>query len=299
MKSLLIWLRATRPKTLPLALGAILLGSLLAAYVYSFSTPVFLLAIITALLLQIFSNLANDYGDYIKGTDQDAQRTDRALVAGDISPKKMKQALWILGVVSLISGFSLLVVAFKDLNLNFYTWLLIGFTALASARNYTIGKYAYGYKGVGDVMVFVFFGPVAVCGTYFLMVNNLPNSVWLPACGFGFLCVAVLNINNLRDIDTDKKSGKKTIALRLGYKRAIWYQYILFGIAMGLFMAFARVSPPEYDQFIPIIFGAIYYIICFRLEKKPIERATYNLALKQVSILNLLLVIIFGIFWLA
>ncbi len=298
MKTSLIWLKATRPKTLPLAVGAILLGSFLAAYEYSFSTPVLILALFTAILLQIFSNLANDYGDFIKGTDQTAHRADRALVAGDITPVKMKYALWIVGLGAFFSGITLLAIAFKGINTNFFIWVLIGITAIGMARNYTIGKFAFGYKGIGDAMVFVYFGPVAVCGTYFLMVKNVPNLVWIPAIAFGLLCVAVLNINNLRDIETDRLSGKKTIALRLGHKRAIWYQYLLIGTALMFFIAFARVSPTPNDQYVPIIFGALYYLVCSRL-KNAIERSAYDLALKRVAILNLLLVIVFGIIWLA
>ncbi len=292
------WLKAARLRTLPLAAGGILLGSFLAAYEYSFSWAVFFLAFITAVLLQILSNLANDYGDFIKGTDQAADRTDRALASGIISLESMKMALWIVGLATLGCGLALLFVAFQKMDFQFFIWLAIGLAGITAAMKYTVGKSAYGYSGLGDVFVFIFFGPVAVAGTYFLMSGQLPDTIWIPAKAFGFLCVAVLNINNLRDLESDNAAGKKTLVVRLGFKKAIWYQYLLFGLAIILFILFARVSQSPNDHFVPIIFGTFYYLITSKLAKKPEGKESFNLALKQVSILNLLFVIILGIFWL-
>lgn len=284
---------------MPLAAGGILLGSFLAAYEYSFSWTVFLLAFFTAVLLQILSNLANDYGDYQKGTDQAAERTDRALASGAISLKAMKNALWIVGLATLICGLGLLFSAFQKLNLKFLVWFIIGLAAIAAAIKYTVGKSAYGYRGLGDLFVLLFFGPVAVGGTYILMTGQLPDNIWVPSFGFGLLCVAVLNINNLRDIESDKAAGKKTMAVRLGFKKTIWYQYALFGSAILFFILFARVSVSSYDHFLPILIGTAYYFITHKLSKQPIGRDSYNQALKQVSLLNLLFVVLLGIFWLA
>ena len=299
MSTTKIWLKAARLRTLPLAAGGILLGSFLAAYEYSFSWTVFLLAFFTAVLLQILSNLANDYGDYQKGTDQAAERTDRALASGAISLKAMKNALWIVGLATLICGLGLLFSAFQKLNLKFLVWFIIGLAAIAAAIKYTVGKSAYGYRGLGDLFVLLFFGPVAVGGTYILMTGQLPDNIWVPSFGFGLLCVAVLNINNLRDIESDKAAGKKTMAVRLGFKKTIWYQYALFGSAILLFILFARVSVSSYDHFLPILIGTAYYFITHKLSKQPIGRDSYNQALKQVSLLNLLFVVLLGIFWLA
>lgn len=299
MSTTKIWLKAARLRTLPLAAGGILLGSFLAAYEYSFSWTVFLLAFFTAVLLQILSNLANDYGDYQKGTDQAAERTDRALASGAISLKAMKNALWIVGLATLICGLGLLFSAFQKLNLKFLVWFIIGLAAIAAAIKYTVGKSAYGYRGLGDLFVLLFFGPVAVGGTYILMTGQLPDNIWVPSFGFGLLCVAVLNINNLRDIESDKAAGKKTMAVRLGFKKTIWYQYALFGSAILFFILFARVSVSSYDHFLPILIGTAYYFITHKLSKQPIGRDSYNQALKQVSLLNLLFVVLLGIFWLA
>jgi 1,4-dihydroxy-2-naphthoate octaprenyltransferase len=294
-----IWLKAARLRTLPLAAGGILLGSFLAAYEYSFSWPVFLLAFFTAVLLQILSNLANDYGDYQKGTDQAAERNDRALASGAISLKAMKNALWIVGLATLFCGLGLLFAAFQKLDFKFLVWLSIGLAAIAAAMKYTVGKSAYGYRGLGDLFVLLFFGPVAVGGTYMLMTGQLHENIFVASIGFGLLCVAVLNINNLRDIESDKAAGKKTMAVRLGFKKTIWYQYGLFGSAILLFILFARVSVSPYDHFLPIAIGTAYYLITFKLSKQPAGRDPYNQALKQVSLLNLLFVILLGIFWLA
>ncbi len=299
MSTTKIWLKAARLRTLPLAAGGILLGSFLAAYEYSFSWPVFLLAFFTAFLLQILSNLANDYGDYQKGTDQAAERTDRALASGAISLLAMKNALWIVGLATLFCGLGLLFAAFQKLNLKFLVWFIIGLAAIAAAMKYTVGKSAYGYRGFGDLFVLLFFGPVAVGGTYILMTGQLPDTIWMPSIGFGLLCVAVLNINNLRDIESDKAAGKKTIVVQLGFKRAIWYQYVLINLAMVLFLLFSRVTHSSYDYLLPFFIGSVYDIITHKLSKEPEGREPYNKALKQVSLLNLLFVILLGIFWLA
>lgn len=299
MKNIKIWIKAARLRTLPLAAGGILLGSFLAAYEYSFSWAVFLLAFVTAVLLQILSNLANDFGDFQKGTDQAADRTDRTLASGAISLKTMKNALWIVGLATLFCGLGLLFAAFQKLNLKFLVWLVIGLTAIAAALKYTVGKRAYGYRGLGDLFVLLFFGPVAVGGPYILMTGQLPDNIWVPSIGFGLLCVAVLNINNLRDIENDKAAGKNTIAVKLGFKKTIWYHYFLLGSAMLMFILFARVSDSSYDHFLPIVFGTAYYFITLKLSKQPIGREPYNQALKQVSLLNLLFVILLGLFWLA
>jgi len=299
LNSFNLWLKAARLRTLPLAAGGILLGSFLAAYEFSFSWAVFLLAFFSAVLLQILSNLANDYGDFIKGTDQAANRSDRALASGAISTQNMKKALWIVGLLTLGCGLGLLFMAFKTINVQFLIWLIIGLAAIAAAMKYTIGKSAYGYMGLGDLFVLIFFGPVAVGGTYFLMTHQLPDNIWVPSIAFGLLCVAVLNINNLRDIETDNEAGKKTLAVRLGYKKAIWYQYVLFVTSIFLFILFAKITLSPYDHFLPILIGIGYYLITRKLEKHLPEREPYNLALKQVSLLNLLFIILLGIFWLA
>jgi 1,4-dihydroxy-2-naphthoate octaprenyltransferase len=298
MNSISKWLKAARLRTLPLAMGGVILGGFLAAYEFAFSWPVMLLTILTAVLLQILSNLANDYGDFLKGTDQAAGRNDRALASGAISIGVMKKALWIVGAVTFLCGLALLFIAFQKPNLTFLVWLVIGILAIAAALKYTAGKNPYGYKGLGDLFVLLFFGPVAVGGTFFLMRGEISPNLFAPAVAFGLLCTAVLNINNLRDIETDALAGKKTLVVRLGFNKAIWYQYFLFGTAILLFVLFARITVTPLDHYACILFGSIYYLITHNLSKHPTGREPYNKALKLVSLTNLAFVFLLGILWL-
>ena len=274
------------------------MGSFLAAYEYFFSWPVLLLAFITALQLQVLSNLGNDYGDFISGTDQAAGRTDRALASGNISPVKMKKALWLISITTLFSGLILLWISFRSADMRFVLWLLIGLLSIAAALNYTIGKFAYGYRGLGDIFVLLFFGPVSVGGSYFLMSHQLNLNILVPSFAFGLLCVAVLNINNLRDIQHDLASGKRTMVVILGYRNGIIYQYALVASALLLMILFARVTQTPYDHFLIILFGLIYYWITRSLEKEISERMIYNKALKRVSLTNLFFVVLLGYLWL-
>jgi len=298
MNSISKWLKAARLRTLPLAIGGVILGGFLAAYEFAFSWPIMILTILTAVLLQILSNLANDYGDFQKGTDQAAGREDRALASGAISIGTMRNALWIVGGLTFICGLTLLFMAFQTLNLVFLIWMGIGVLAIAAALKYTAGKNPYGYKGLGDIFVLLFFGPVAVGGTFFLMRGIISPNVLAPAFAFGLLCTAVLNINNLRDIDSDALSGKKTMVVRLGFKKAIWYQYALFASAILLFILFARITVSPFDHYLCIVFGSIYYLITSNLSKRPAGREPYNKALKLVSLTNLAFVVLLGFLWL-
>lgn len=298
MSQIKIWQKAIRPKTLPLASGGIILGSFLAAYEYSFSAAIFIFAILTAVFLQILSNLSNDYGDFIKGTDNAANRTDRALSSGTVSPKAMKNAMILIAIAALFCGIALLVISFKKINLNFIIWLTIGLAAIFSAIKYTVGKNAYGYKGLGDLFVLIFFGYVSVIGSYYLMCGRLHNLILLPSTAFGLLCVAVLNINNLRDIESDKNSGKMTLAVFLGYRNAVLYQYFLHFSAIVIFIIFSKITASEFDYIIPPIAAIFYFFALKNISKPTTSKEDYNNALKYVSIINLLFVIFLGISWL-
>lgn len=293
-----IWLKAARLRTLPLATGAILLGSFLAAYEYAFSWSVFVLTLLTAVLLQVLSNFANDYGDFQKGTDQAAQRADRALSSGMLKPDDMKKGMLITGVLAFGTGIGLLILSFGKVSPGFIIFLVLGLLAIAAAIKYTTGKNAYGYKGLGDLFVLLFFGPVAVGGTFYLMTGQLPSNLWIPSTGFGLLCAAVLNINNLRDIESDKSSGKYTLAVRLGFKKGVGYQYALVFLALLLFALFARVTVTAYDHFAVVLFGILYYLITDGLSRNQGKPEVFNRALKKVSLLNLLFTVVLGILWL-
>jgi 1,4-dihydroxy-2-naphthoate octaprenyltransferase len=218
-----------RLRTLPLAASSILLGSFLAAQSDSFEWSVFLLALLSAFSLQILSNLANDYGDYIHGADHGGRiGPDRAVQSGAISPESMKRA------VSIFSWMSLCLVSTLSVN---GTWgqpwwlcavfILLGVVCIQAAIHYTSGPSPYGYLGLGDPSVFIFFGLCGVLGTYYLHTATLHVAMLLPAATMGFFCTGVLNINNLRDIDSDAQAGKRTLVVIMGPKAGRLYHLIL------------------------------------------------------------------------
>lgn len=248
MSSPAAWIKAMRLRTLPLSFANIFLGNALAHFYLSdpyskgpnFSWTIFGLTLLTTLFLQILSNFANDYGDFVKGTDnKERVGPDRALQSGIISKKAMMIAIIITGVSAFLSGLALLLIAFTDkINTEFVGFLILGIAAIAAAVKYTVGKKAYGYSGMGDLFVFVFFGLVGVLGSYYLQTKQIDRTFLLPATIMGCLSVAVLNLNNMRDIVNDKASGKITMAVRLGFEKAKQYHYGLFLLAYASLAAF-------------------------------------------------------------
>lgn len=242
-QSLRIWLDAARPKTLPLALVSILTGSVLAYSTHQFSLVVALLAFLTATLLQILSNLANDYGDAVKGTDNENRLGPmRAIQSGAVSQKDMKQAMIINVVLTVIAGLTLVMYALESLQ-SILAFLGLGVLAIIAAIAYTVGNKPYGYVGLGDVSVFIFFGLLGVAGTYFLHTGIVAPLLVLPAIGCGLLAVAVLNINNMRDIENDEVCGKRTVAVRLGQARAKHYHFALLAGAIVAFATYLLYQP--------------------------------------------------------
>jgi 1,4-dihydroxy-2-naphthoate octaprenyltransferase len=236
-----IWIETTRPATLPLSFASILTGSALAAWRGGFSLPITLLALLTAVLLQILSNFANDYGDALKGSDgQERLGPLRGIQKGLITIDEMRRALWICLLCCIITGSALVWSACQNLN-DIIGFLFLGLLAIVAAITYTVGKNPYGYLGLGDLAVLMFFGWLGVSGSYHLQTHAFHMSILLPASGCGLLATAVLNINNLRDLDTDQKSGKRTLALRLGPLRARYYHIALLFTALlclGLYALF-------------------------------------------------------------
>mgnify|MGYP002628363018 FL=1 len=223
------WIQAFRLRTLPLALSSIVLGSLVAISKGSFNVQVFYLAVLTTVLLQILSNLANDLGDSIKGTDNENRiGPERAVQSGAISMASMKRAVVVTSVFAFAAGLALLFTAFEGLDLTSLAFLILGILAIAAALRYTMGKNPYGYRGLGDVFVFLFFGCVGVGGSFFLHSLYWSWDVLLPASSIGLFSAAVLNMNNMRDIENDAASGKITLVVRLGFERArIYHQFLL------------------------------------------------------------------------
>ena len=250
-----VWLSAMRLRTLPLALASIMVGAFLAAADGIFNWLIILLCVTTAVLLQILSNFANDYGDSQHGADSvDRAGPPRAVQTGAISAPAMKRAMVICGLLTAVSGLALVIVAFGLNALPLVLlFLLIGAAAIWAAVNYTAGKNPYGYAGFGDLFVLIFFGWVGVLGPYFLQAQTLYWELFLPATSAGLLATAVLNVNNIRDVDSDKAAGKITIPVRLGPERARIYHWCLLIMAFMLAGLFAALTYQSVWQFLYIL----------------------------------------------
>lgn len=256
------WIQAARLRTLPLSVSGIILGSFYAMSQSMFNWKIVIFALTTTLGLQILSNFANDYGDGIKGTDnEDRVGPKRAIQSGVISPAEMKKAMVITSILTLISAILLIYNSFKDNNLGYSLFFLaLGILAIASAIRYTVGNTAYGYRGYGDLFVFIFFGMVSTMGIYFMFAKTLENGylLLLPATAIGFLSVGVLNLNNMRDELSDKKVGKNTIVVKIGGAKAKLYHYFLVVSAMVLVLLFAVLNDFHFDQY---LFVLVYILL--------------------------------------
>jgi 1,4-dihydroxy-2-naphthoate polyprenyltransferase len=249
------WIDAARLRTLPLSVSGIIVGSFYAMSQGLFNWNIVAFALLTTLGLQILSNFANDYGDGVKGTDnQDRVGPMRAIQGGLITPKQMKTAIIITSFVTLLFAVLLIYFAFKESFLLYsFIFLILGILAIASAIRYTVGKGAYGYRGYGDVFVFVFFGIVSTFGVYFMFSKEFDILLLLPATAIGFLSVGVLNLNNMRDEESDRKAGKNTIVVKNGTAWAKKYHYILICSAMLLVLLFAALNQFHFDQYLFLV----------------------------------------------
>ncbi|MDA8850750.1 1,4-dihydroxy-2-naphthoate octaprenyltransferase [Flavobacteriaceae bacterium] len=235
--NLQIWVQAARLRTLPLSVSGIIMGNALALSHNDFSFIIFLLSILTAIAFQIVSNFANDYGDGIKGTDNEQRiGPKRVLQQGLLTSKNLKRGILVSVLVSIILSIALI---YESLGLDkllfSVLFILLAIGAVAAAIKYTVGTNPYGYSGLGDLFVFIFFGWVSVIGSYFLQINSIDLSIVLFATSVGLLSVAVLNLNNMRDIENDLNSSKITLAVRLGGYKAKVYHFFLISIAIILF----------------------------------------------------------------
>ncbi len=220
------WLQAFRLRTLPLSLSCIIMGGFLASAAGAFRWDIFGLCVVTTIFLQILSNLANDYGDSIHGADSaDRKGPSRAVQSGIISATQMRTAVIVFVVLCLVSGISLLFVSFGLEWRGILFFLGLGVLSIAAAIAYTVGRKPYGYMGLGDISVLIFFGLVGVMGSSYLFTKTLQAYQVLPALSCGLFAIGVLNINNIRDIDSDRKAGKFSIPVRIGRERAIVYHW--------------------------------------------------------------------------
>jgi 1,4-dihydroxy-2-naphthoate polyprenyltransferase len=252
------WIQAARVRTLPLSVSGILIGSFYAMSQAMFNWKIVIFALLTTIGLQILSNFANDYGDGIKGTDNnDRVGPARAIQSGIISPQAMKRAMIITSIITLFFAICLIYFSFKDRYLYYsLMFLFLGILAITSAIRYTVGKSAYGYKGYGDIFVFVFFGLVSTFGIYFMFSKAIDWLLLLPATAIGFLSVGVLNLNNMRDEESDRKSNKNTLVVKNGGAWAKKYHFFLVISAMILILLFALLKNFNFDQY---IFVAAYF----------------------------------------
>lgn len=248
MGQLQSWILAARLRTLPLAISGIGMGSLISWHEGKFNPLITAFSMLTGIFLQVLSNLANDYGDSIHGADHHLRKgPSRAVQSGKISPRSMGWGIVILAFLSLFSGVSLLWISFVGQWTKMLPLFIAGLCAIAAAYFYTNGKKPYGYQALGDISVFLFFGFLAVIGAYYVQNPAINGSqmitLVLPAAAIGFWSVAVLNLNNIRDMESDSLAGKQTIPLIIGSKSAKWYQTTLVlggGLCMIVFSIFRR-----------------------------------------------------------
>jgi len=231
-------LSAARLRTLPLSVSGIMIGSSYAFFVNKFNSLLFIIALLTTVAYQVLSNFANDYGDGIKGADDNRTGPKRAVQSGLISRPSMKKAITIVSLVSIILTLCLVTLAFGAFSKYFFLFIALGSLAIFAAIKYTVGKFAYGYFGLGDLFVFVFFGIVSVLGSNFLFSTNLNWLLLNPAITLGLLSVGVLNLNNMRDLKSDENSGKKTLAVYMGKKTSKIYHSVIISSAIVLMLKF-------------------------------------------------------------
>ena len=261
-----------------------------------FNGTIVALCVLTTLFLQILSNLANDYGDSKHGADSVHREGPlRAVQAGHITAEHMKKGMVVFSLLSLVSGLVLLWVAFgAEGVLLALLFLGLGLASIWAAINYTAGAKPYGYAGLGDIFVFVFFGLVGVLGTYFLQAQTLDAIVVLPALVCGFFATAVLNVNNIRDINSDLLAGKHSIPVRIGPKRARMYH--LFLLMAGTVCAFAYVALNFYSwwQLLFIVAVPLLIVNGVNVWRKQTSKEL-DPYLKQMAITTLLFVLLFGV----
>ena len=288
------WIHAFRLRTLPLALSCIAMGAFLAAYEGAFQWPIFLLCMTTTVFLQVLSNLANDYGDSVHGADNANRKgPTRAVQSGAISLSQMKTAMVIFVVLCLTSGIALLLVAF-GLNWNaLFFFFGLGILSIAAAIAYTVGKRPYGYAGLGDISVLIFFGLVGVLGSNYLFAKSLSVSDILPALSCGFFSMGVLNINNIRDIESDRKAGKFSIPVRIGRENAVIYNWFLLLSGLAATLIYTVLHFRSAYQLLFCLTIPFFIKIGVAVSQKPASQL--DAYLKRMALTTLLFVVLFGI----
>lgn len=296
MASLKSWVKAARLRTLPLAVSGILMGAALSWLDEGFNATVTALAVVTALFIQIFSNFANDYGDFQKGTDNEHRVGPRRTVqGGEIMPSQMKAGMIVLALLSLASGVWLVAEGTRGLSLHIFgIYIALGILALIAAFKYTAGSNPYGYAGLGDLAVFLFFGLLPVIGTYFLNTHHLNALTFLPAISIGLFSSGVLNMNNMRDVENDRNSGKNTMVVRMGSSKGKIYHTALIVAGMVAAVIFTVLAQKAFVQWIFLLAFPLFVRDLIQINRIS-EPRLFDPFLKKLSLSTLLFTVLFGL----
>jgi 1,4-dihydroxy-2-naphthoate octaprenyltransferase len=296
LSTIKIWLQAFRLRTLPLALSNAVMGSFLALSIGAFRWSVFVFSILTITILQIISNLANDYGDAVSGADSyDRVGPQRVTQSGLVTQQAIKRMIAFFILLAVVFGSMLVYVGMRGMqNKQILLFLTLGLAAIVAALKYTIGKNPYGYRGLGDLFVFIFFGLVGVIGTFYLHTHVFHFIAIIPAIIIGLLSTGVLNINNIRDIDSDRESGKNTLVVKFGLRFARLYHITLVGSAMILSIVFTLHYSFSPWQWIFLITFPLFFRNCLRVyQNKNAEEI--NGELKNLALTTFLFSLLMGL----
>lgn len=294
MAQLKHWIAAARLRTLPLAIGNIVMGAVVSAYQGYFSWRILTYTLLTALLLQVLSNFANEYGDFVHGADHiNREGPNRTVQTGAIKANSMKTAMILTAILAIVSGAILLLNTALSSELK-GLFFVLGLIAVWAAINYTSGSSPYGYKGYGDLSVFIFFGLVSVIGSFYLQSNIWSWMILLPATSCGVFSMAVLNINNIRDIKSDAQAGKNSLALRMGRPNAVKYHLALISVGIISAVLFMYMNHHSYIQYLFLIITPLLFINykAVKTKENAMELDPY---LKQMALTTLLFVVTFSI----
>lgn len=293
------WIKAARLRTLPLSISGIFVGSACAYQSYHDQWNywlIFGLCFLTTLFFQVLSNYANDYGDAVKGTDNDNRvGPKRAIQSGEITKAQMKTAIIITSVLSLISSVGIIYVSFGSENfIEAIIYLILAIACVGAAIKYTVGGSAYGYRGLGDLFVFIFFGLVSTLGSYYLYGHSFDFTVLLPAIAIGLLSMAVLNMNNMRDIENDAAMGKNTIVVKLGFNKARMYHFYLIVLAVIALNSFALEKGFKWYQFAFVV-GFIPLLKNLKVVNTVTNPRNLDPELKRLSLTTFLISLLLSI----
>jgi 1,4-dihydroxy-2-naphthoate octaprenyltransferase len=289
------FIKAARLRTLPLSISGIILGGFLAMSDGLFNGVIFSLALITTIGFQVISNFANDYGDGVKGTDAIRIGEERMVSSGKISPKQMKKAIMISVILTIIFALFLIYESFGLSNFGYSVlFFILGIVSVVAAIKYTVGNLAYGYSGFGDVFVFLFFGLLSVLGSYFLFTKEIYFLLTLPAISIGLLSTAVLNLNNMRDYQNDKKSKKNTIVVKIGLKAAKRYHYSLLLLSFISAVSYVVLTFTKTVQFI-FLLAYIPLVIHALFVYNNKEELRLDAELKKVALSTFLFSVLLGL----